>query len=120
MLREISLLSQLSEIKENTYTTKLLDIVIAGKDPSSVKKSSGLFIVMEYTAQDLTTLVHNPQGWDIGLEHCIVIMYNILNAVNFLHSAGVMHRDLKPANILLDEDSQVQICDFGLSRCEVV
>ena len=31
-----------------------------------------------------------------------------------------MHRDLKPANILIDMDCQVQICDFGLSRCEVV
>ena len=49
-------------------------------------------------------------------EHLIVMMYNILTAINFIHSAGVMHRDIKPANILLDEECQVKICDFGLSR----
>ena len=119
MLREISILSQLSEMKENTYTTQLLDIVIAGKDQTSIEKSTGLFIVMEFTDQDLSSLVNNSGSFDISFDHVIVIMYNILNAVNFIHSAGVMHRDLKPANILIDMDCQVQICDFGLSRCEV-
>ena len=33
-----------------------------------------------------------------------------------MHSANVLHRDLKPANILLDEDCNIKICDFGLSR----
>ena len=106
-------------MKENTYTTQLLDIVIAGKDQTSIEKSTGLFIVMEFTDQDLSSLVNNSGSFDISFDHVIVIMYNILNAVNFIHSAGVMHRDLKPANILIDMDCQVQICDFGLSRCEV-
>ena len=44
-------------------------------------------------------------------------MYNILNAVRFIHSAGVMHRDFKPANILINDECQIEICDFGLSRC---
>ena len=98
------------------YTTKLLDIVIAGRDQSTIHNSSGIFIVMEYTNGDLSNIVNNPQAYEIEEEHLIVIMYNILNAVNFIHSAGVMHRDLKPANILIDSDCQVQICDFGLSR----
>jgi mitogen-activated protein kinase 15 len=43
-------------------------------------------------------------------------MYQLLNAVSFLHSAGVAHRDIKPANILLNSNSQIKLCDFGLSR----
>lgn len=39
----------------------------------------------------------------------------MLCAINFIHSTGVIHRDLKPANVLVDENSHVKICDFGLS-----
>ena len=32
------------------------------------------------------------------------------------HEAGVIHRDLKPANIMIDEDDQALIMDFGIAR----
>ena len=48
-------------------------------------------------------------------EQNISLAYNMLCAINFIHSAGIIHRDLKPANILVDENSHVRICDFGLS-----
>jgi serine/threonine protein kinase len=43
-------------------------------------------------------------------------MYQLLSAVSFLHSAGVVHRDIKPANILLNSNCKIKLCDFGLSR----
>lgn len=36
--------------------------------------------------------------------------------MKFLHSTGIMHRDIKPSNILITEDLEIQIADFGLSR----
>ena len=45
-----------------------------------------------------------------------VILYNLLKALNFIHSANLIHRDIKPSNILIDRYSRVKICDFGLSR----
>jgi len=45
-----------------------------------------------------------------------LVVYNLLCAVKYLHSANVLHRDLKPANILVNEDCSVKICDFGLAR----
>nr|GMD69205.1 CBL-interacting protein kinase 2-like [Ipomoea batatas]GME10888.1 CBL-interacting protein kinase 2-like [Ipomoea batatas] len=39
----------------------------------------------------------------------------LINAVDFCHSRGVYHRDLKPENLLLDEDENLKISDFGLS-----
>lgn len=44
------------------------------------------------------------------------MVYNLICAVKYLHSANVLHRDLKPANILVNEDCSVKICDFGLAR----
>jgi 5'-AMP-activated protein kinase catalytic alpha subunit len=39
----------------------------------------------------------------------------LICAVDFCHSRGVYHRDLKPENLLLDENSNLKISDFGLS-----
>ncbi|XP_071742444.1 CBL-interacting protein kinase 2-like [Rutidosis leptorrhynchoides] len=39
----------------------------------------------------------------------------LINAVDFCHSRGVYHRDLKPENLLLDEDENLKVSDFGLS-----
>lgn len=35
-----------------------------------------------------------------------------------MHSAGVVHRDLKPSNILVNENCDLKICDFGLARIQ--
>ncbi|XP_018618987.2 hormonally up-regulated neu tumor-associated kinase homolog [Scleropages formosus] len=41
----------------------------------------------------------------------------LVEAVEHLHRAGVVHRDLKAENILLDENDNVKLTDFGLSNC---
>ena len=55
----------------------------------------------------------------IDLEKTINIMIQVLNAIHYAHSCGVMHRDLKPENILLIENRKkdiVKVTDFGLAR----
>jgi serine/threonine protein kinase len=51
------------------------------------------------------------------LKHDEVKLYawQLLSAVDYIHSNHIVHRDLKPSNILLD-DAQLYIIDFGLSR----
>lgn len=49
------------------------------------------------------------------------LIKQILEAVDYMHSQGVVHRDLKPENLLYyssDEDSKIMISDFGLSKME--
>jgi len=48
-----------------------------------------------------------------------VLMKNLLDSVNFVHSKGIMHRDLKPENILLASkvsNTDIKISDFGLAK----
>ena len=44
------------------------------------------------------------------------IFAQILDAIDYAHSEGVIHRDLKPENILLNDDTDLVITDFGLGR----
>lgn len=46
------------------------------------------------------------------------VMYQILNAINYLHKNKIVHRDLKPENLLLDsknKESILKLVDFGTS-----
>ena len=43
------------------------------------------------------------------------IIKQVLDALSYMHSKGVVHRDLKPENILVNEAGTIKICDFGWS-----
>ncbi|OBZ89617.1 Mitogen-activated protein kinase 1 [Choanephora cucurbitarum] len=43
-------------------------------------------------------------------------IYQLFSGLKYIHSANVLHRDLKPANILVNENCDLRICDFGMAR----
>ncbi|KAL7079382.1 hypothetical protein ACQ4LE_001391 [Meloidogyne hapla] len=49
-------------------------------------------------------------------DHIQFLVYQILRALKYIHSAGIIHRDLKPSNIAVNEDCELKILDFGLAR----
>jgi serine/threonine protein kinase len=58
---------------------------------------------MEYLESDLAELVKLGPKSGISELHLQMIIYNVLCAMKFLHSANVIHRDIKPSNILVNK-----------------
>lgn len=65
---------------------------------------------------DLKKLIELSSKSNLNEKHVTIILYNLLCALKFMHSANVIHRDIKPSNILINEQCQIRICDFGLAR----
>lgn len=48
--------------------------------------------------------------------HNYYVLYQILYTLEYIHSKNILHRDLKPSNILINQDCQIKLADFGLAR----
>eukprot|EP00826_Nyctotherus_ovalis_P011505 TRINITY_DN12991_c0_g8_i1.p1 TRINITY_DN12991_c0_g8~~TRINITY_DN12991_c0_g8_i1.p1 ORF type:complete len:487 (-),score=115.74 TRINITY_DN12991_c0_g8_i1:124-1536(-) len=78
-----------------------------------MKKDSDLYLVMEMGQTDLSNLRNSVFLLE---EQVKVIMYNLVVALNYIHSGGIINRDVKPANILINADCSTKLCDFSLGR----
>lgn len=56
------------------------------------------------------------RGGKLPAREAAALMRTVAEAVDYAHLLGVLHLDLKPANILLGEEGQPRVADFGLSR----
>lgn len=109
--REVAILKHLSNMgSANCFTSRLKEIVVAGDKDTF----SSIFLVMEKMPLDLRSLF-GKQDIYLEEEHGLIMIYNILCGINFLHTANIMHRDIKPANILTDQECTIKICDFGMA-----
>ena len=70
-------------------------------------------------------LFDHIKTYELEEKEIALCMYQLLQAIKYLHSCGIIHRDLKPENILINKNPEneeicsVKITDFGLSKLAV-
>ena len=78
----------------------------------NVKKTP--FIVMEYVkGKLLRDLMHERK---LELSEAVGYAKGVLTALEYSHKAGIIHRDIKASNIMVTEEGQVKVMDFGIAR----
>ncbi|ESN93518.1 hypothetical protein HELRODRAFT_157859 [Helobdella robusta] len=104
--REIKLLRYLNH--EN-----IISLVDLFSPNDSLTSFSEIYMVSILMDQDLRKLLDH---YRLSIEQAKLVTYQILRALKYLHSGGIMHRDLKPSNIAVNNNFEIKILDFGLSR----
>ncbi|WCJ30378.1 CBL-interacting protein kinase 25 [Euphorbia peplus] len=74
---------------------------------------SKIFVIIEYVKGG--ELFAKVAKGKLKEEAARKYFQQLISAIDFCHSRGVSHRDLKPENLLLDENEDLKISDFGLS-----
>lgn len=73
------------------------------------------YLVMEYVPGASTLDRFCRPDNLLPIEHVVGTMLKCAIAFDYAHNQGVVHRDIKPKNIMLTQDNEVKICDFGLA-----
>jgi serine/threonine protein kinase len=82
---------------------------------SFLPKDDTWWMVMEYVqGKTLEEWLHINKKMSPALA--CSIMVQILEGLHHAHRKGIIHRDLKPANVMISEDGEVKIMDFGIAR----
>ena len=72
------------------------------------------FIVFEYV--DGPNLKDLTRNGPLEVRDAIGLTLQVARALSFAHDRGLVHRDVKPQNVLLNEDGQAKVTDFGIAR----
>jgi len=79
-------------------------------------KDDQLWLVMEYCgAGSVTDLVKSIKGQSLKEDWIAYISREVLRGLTHLHSCKVIHRDIKGQNVLLTDNAEVKLVDFGVS-----
>ncbi|KAL7754074.1 kinase that interacts with cdc31p [Sorochytrium milnesiophthora] len=119
----------------NPVAIKILDLETSGDDINDIQREinllrrcesdnitkyhgsfivgTKLWIIMDYAKGG--SLRDVMRSGPIDEKYICIMVREVLQALCYLHKNGIIHRDIKAANILLTEDGQVQLCDFGVA-----
>ncbi|XVE58929.1 hypothetical protein DITRI_Ditri05aG0002500 [Diplodiscus trichospermus] len=98
--REISIMSRLN----HPYIVKLYEVLAT---------KTKIYFVMEFVkgGELFAKVAKGRFSEDLSRKY----FQQLISAVGYCHSRGVFHRDLKPENLLVDENGNLKVSDFGLS-----
>lgn len=73
---------------------------------------AGGYIVMEYLSGGTLKPFIQPDNL-LPIERVVEILFKVCKALEYVYSMGILHRDIKPSNILLNQNGDIKVSDFG-------
>ncbi|MHC4621992.1 MAG: protein kinase domain-containing protein, partial [Planctomycetota bacterium] len=99
--------------REVELTARLEHPNIARIYESGLHRGVYYYTMALFKGEDLRTYVRNRE---LPQRQILELMRTACQAVQYAHQRGVIHRDLKPANIIVTEDGEPHVLDFGLAK----
>jgi len=87
----------------------ILPILDAGEEDGKY------YVVMEHVQRARTLEAYCRPDNLLHVEDVVKTIYKCAKALHYAHKRGVIHRDIKPSNIMLTNDNDVRIIDFGIA-----
>ena len=75
---------------------------------------SQVYMVMEWVDGRLLRQILNEQK-KLDAERAVKITKHILDALQYIHNHDIVHRDLKPENVMVDDQDNIKLIDFGIA-----
>ena len=81
------------------------------------EERSRLYMVIEWVEGRLLRAILNEEG-PLPVERAEKITLHICDALDYMHKRGIVHRDLKPENVMVMEQDEIKLIDFGIAMKE--
>ena len=81
------------------------------------EQRSRLYMVIEWVEGRLLRSILNEEK-KLPIERSVKIALGICDALDYMHKRGIVHRDLKPENVMVDENDNIKLIDFGIAMKE--
>lgn len=75
-----------------------------------------IVIVYELVDNSLFNMLHMKRNVEISLPVRVKIALDCARVYLYMHNLGIVHRDIKSHNVLVDNNFNVKVCDFGLAK----
>ncbi len=103
-------------LNEAQVLASLFDIQGVVKVLDYFKENGTAYIVMEYVKGISLRSYLERGSEEISFERAWEMMQPVMKALEMIHKKGLLHRDINPDNLMIEEDGNIKLLDFGSAR----